>query len=321
MHEHDRLIQSLSRRMIQPIVKQPQLIWRNVAQCNVRSILCFMVLGSTAFLTVPSVAQEPPVAAAMELYPLDVAVQKNGTAFVVDRNMHGVWQWHADKLSVFFEGSPKYRTPLNAARCIALDNDGVVLVGDTATRDIYRVSEGGKAEPITGGKIGIPMDIAVASDGTIYVADLETRALVKIPAGTDEVESVADVNPRGVFVDQSDSVWVVSQDPEQLQVVAADGTTQAIVKERTFEFPHQVVVNSAGDAFVTDGYAAAIWKVAKGAAPAIVFQGAPLENPVGITLVRDADGQEKIYVVDPRARKVFELDADGKPSQWFELKR
>jgi len=310
-------------RTVSP-AKQPATVEKAKMPAPAQFVMLLLVVHTmlSASLTQVGLAQssapaevKPQIPVELQIYPLDIAVDNQGVAYVVDRNMHGVWKWEADQLSVFFEGSAKFRTPLNAPRCIAVDPAGNVLVGDSATRDIYRVTEG-KAEPITGGKIGIPMDLAVKADGTIYVADAELRTLFRIPAGTKEVEKVADVNPRGVFVDSQQQVWVVSQNEQQLQIVADSGESQVVVDSRVFEFPHQVVVNSAGEAFVSDGYKKAIWKVKQGSAPEIWFEGAPLDNPVGMALVND-----QVVVVDPRARKVFRFDEQNKPQVWFEIAR
>lgn len=295
-----------------------------------RNILFFAASVSACTLLSLSVASQaqsqekqagdpsPPAAATpgLPLYPLDIAVDNSGVAYVVDRNLPGVWQRKDDQLSVLFQASKKYRTPLNAARSVALDHEGNLLVGDSSTRDVYRISAEGEATPITNGNIGIPMDLAVSSDGTIYVADLELRTLVKIPAGTNRVEQVAPVNPRGVFVDSRDQVWVVSQNAEQLQIIGDDGKAKVVVGERTFEFPHQVVVKKNGDAFVSDGYKKAIWKVPSGGKPEVWIEGTPLDNPVGISLVDD-----QLVIVDPRVRKVFRATEDRKLTEWFELKR
>ena len=66
---------------------------------------------------------------------------------------------------------------------------------------------------------------------------------------------------------------------------------------------------------MTDGYGKAIWKVASGQAPQKVFQGEPLVNPVGISLM----GNEWI-VTDPRAAKVFKFDSGNQPSVLVEVK-
>ncbi|RMF42521.1 MAG: hypothetical protein D6753_07350 [Planctomycetota bacterium] len=260
--------------------------------------------------------QAGPLAPRLPFYPLDAAVAPDGSVYVVDRNLPGVWRWKEGTLSVFYQASPKYRTPLNAPRCVAVTGDGTVLVGDSATRDVYRVAGQDQAEPITGGKIGIPMDIALASDGSIYVADLELRTLFKIPPGESAPQAIAQVNPRGVFVDGQDRVWVVSQNQQQLIRVADDGSVEPVVKERVFDFPHQVYVDASGTAFVTDGYKKAVWKVAGESAPQILHAGPPLDNPVGITAVDGA-----LVVVDPRARAVFKFNPGEEPAVWFEIKQ
>ncbi len=287
-------------------------IFLNRWPCVTRA-LCFVVGIVPAAL---QAQQGQPLAPRLPLYPLDAAVAPDGAVYVVDRNLPGVWRWQEGTLSVFYQGSPKYRTPLNAPRCVAVAADGTVLVGDSATRDVYRVAGPGQAEPITGGKIGIPMDLALASDGSIYVADLELRTLFKIPSGSTAPQAIAQVNPRGVFVDGQDRVWVVSQNPQQLIRVADDGEVQAVVKERVFEFPHQVYVDASGTAFVTDGYKKAVWKVTAEGAAEILHAGPPLDNPVGISAVGDA-----LVVVDPRARAVFKFAPGEKPAVWFEIRQ
>ncbi|MEM8733287.1 MAG: NHL repeat-containing protein [Planctomycetota bacterium] len=276
---------------------------------------------STAFAQDGSEKAKPVLSPELPLYPLDLAVAGDGTVYVVDLNLHGVWRWKDGELSVLFEGSPQYRTPLNAPRCIAIDVDGSVLVGDSATREIYRFDKDGKPQPITNGKIGVPMDLAVAKDGTIYVADLELRRLFRIPPGTGDVEEVAKNNPRGVSVDAKGQIWVVSQDKEQLQVLGSDGSADAVVSTREFQFPHQVAVLDDGTALVTDGYAKALWRVKPDGKPEKVLEGKPLDNPVGITRAGD-----DLMLVDPRVRKVFRIEVAedgslGELQEVFEVKR
>ncbi len=279
--------------------------------------VAFFVL--VAMLCTPLVAQtsdsKSVVSPPLLSYPVDIAAGPDGVIYVADPHWHGVWKWSGDKAEKLVQGTKMNRTPLNATRAVAVAPDGTVLVADTAMREVYRVGKDGKLEPITDAQLGTPLDMAVKTDGTIYIADAEVHKLLRIDAKSGKVEFVADVNPRGVFVDSEQQVWVVSMNPEQLLIVADDGSVKEIVGERTFNFPHQVVVNAAGDAFVTDGYEKAIWKVAKGGKPEVWFKGEPLQNPVGICLVDDLP-----VVVDPRAAKVFKFDKEGKPSVLFEIK-
>lgn len=260
-------------------------------------------------------AAKAPASTMQKPYPLDAAVTKDGTVLIVDRNLPGIWKKTEAGLSVFVQGSKRLREPLNACRCLALTADDALIVGDSATREVYRIDSAGKPEAITGGKIGIPVDLAASSDGTIYIADLETRSILKIAAGTKEPTSFAKLNARGISLDASGNLWVVTQDTEQLVKVDSTGKAEVIVKERVFNFPHQVSVNAAGEAFVTDGYEKAVWKVAPGKTPEKWFQGEPLVNPVGTTWAGD-----KLIIVDPRASTLFQFDAEAKISPWIEVR-
>jgi sugar lactone lactonase YvrE len=274
------------------------------------------ILLATLLITVTAAQDPPPASPPTSVYPLDTVASADGTLYIVDRNLPGVWRKTNDSLTVFVQGSKRFREPLNAPRCLALSPDGVLIVGDSATRDLYRIISDGKPEAITSGKIGIPMDIAIASNGTIYVADLETRTVVRIASGSNSPELFAKLNARGICLDASENLWVVTQDNEQLVKVTPDGKSDVIVASRLFDFPHQVAVNAQGDAFITDGYGKAIWKVVAGQAPQKVFQGEPLINPVGISLI----GNEWM-VTDPRGAKVFKFDNNNQPTVLVEVKR
>ena len=273
-----------------------------------------LVLG-VCFCTGMVLAQDTLRTGPAATYPLDTVASADGTLYVVDRNLPGVWRKTAEGLSVYVQGSKKFREPLNAPRCLALTAAGELIVGDSATRDLYKISPDGKPEAITGGKIGIPMDLAIAADGTIYVADLETRTVLKVAPNSKSPELFAKLNARGLCLDASGNLWVVTQDNEQLVKVTPDAKTEVVVPTRQFDFPHQVAVNAAGEAYVTDGYGKSIWKVVAGQTPQKVVQGDPLINPVGISLLGN-----DLMITDPRAAKVFKLDGSNQPSVLIEVK-
>jgi hypothetical protein len=250
-------------------------------------------------------------------YPLSIAVADDDTFYLGDRNLPGVWQLKGNQLTKLFEGSKKFRTPLNAIRCVELDNEGNLLAGDSATRDIYRFDDG-KPQPLTRdgdtfGRIGIPMDIAVSSNGEIYVTDLELQRLVKIPSSGGKPTEVAQISGcRGLAVDSDNNIWVVSTTSDQLYRVSPDGAEVVVVKGRPFDFPHTVVVDDAGIAYVCDGFAKAIWKVAPDQEPQKWVSGEPFVNPVGMARFGD-----KLLVADPRANALFEVDPDGNVKTFF----
>jgi streptogramin lyase len=247
-------------------------------------------------------------ASAQMQYPLDVAARDNGEIFVADRHLPGIWKIVGDQLSLFFEGSPQYRTPLNAVRCLALDGSGNLLAGDSATRDVYRITADGQATPLTAGAIGIPIGIAVGAEGELFVADLELHRIWQVAAQGGKPTVFAEVSaPRGVALDRQGRLWVVSHGQNQLLRIAADGTQQNIVTGRPFQFPHHIVLADDDTAYLSDGYAKAIWKIPPGGKPTRFAAGSPLANPVGL-----AWRGENLLVADPQAQAIFQVRPDGK---------
>ena len=249
----------------------------------------------------------PLVTNAQMQYPLSVVATDGGELYIADRELPGIWRVDtAGVVSSFFQGSKKFRTPLNAVRCVAIDRSGALLAGDSSTREVYRFDKDAKPVPLTNGGIGIPMSIAVNSRGELLVSDLETQRIVKVPAQGGKPEVVAQVAaPRGVCVDAEDRVWVVSQN--RLVRINADSKVETILEGRPFEFGHTVAVTADKTAYVVDGYAATVWKIPAGQKPEKWVSGKPLQRPVGLALSK---GQ--LFVADPHAKAVFQIDLAGK---------
>ena len=255
--------------------------------------------------------------AAEPQYPIAIAAGKEGALFVADLRLPGVWQVTAGKRSLYFEGAKKFRTPLNAVRCVLVDKDGQLLAGDSSTREVYRFNADKQPVPLTKGEIGIPMALAQDKAGNLYIADLETHRIFKLAVGAEKPEEFAVVPaPRGLTIDDEDRLWVVSHGDNQLLRLSADGKgmPEVIVAGRPFEFPNHIVLDTAKNAYIADGYAKTIWKVGADQKPVKYASGAPLDNPVGL-----AWQGETLVVVDPRAKGfLFAVDAAGKitPLPW-----
>lgn len=243
-------------------------------------------------------------------YPLGAVRSADGKLSIVDLRLPGVWQSIDGKLDHFFKASKKFRTPLNAARCIAFDKDGKVLVGDTSTRQVYRFDDAGKPVKLAGDGVGIgmPMALAVDAQGTIFVADLELHRIFKVPhEGGEPVELAVVSAPRGLAFDSAGNLIVVSTTKDQILKVTMKGEVSVLVAGRPFDFPHNVAISKDGTMFVTDGYGKCVWKVGADHKPANLISGEPFVNPVGISISGDV-----LLVTDPRANAVFEVTLDGK---------
>ena len=147
--------------------------------------LLFFALGCLLGLDAVVHAQTTPATSssstrtASKIYPLDAVVDKSGTAWIVDRNKPGVWAYQNNELKLEVPGSNKFRQPLNAVRCLAISPTGEIALGDPATREVYRKDADGKWTGTLDATIGIPVDLAFLSDGSLLIADLERRVLWK----------------------------------------------------------------------------------------------------------------------------------------------
>lgn len=262
-----------------------------------------------------SAAPPSSAVAAEPLYPLAIAVKEPQTVFLADRDLPGIWQIENGQLKVFFRADKKFRTPLNAPRCVAVDGSGRLLAGDSATREVYRFDDQGQPQPLTEGGIGIPMGIAVNKAGELLVSDLELHMIWKVPAAGGKPSEFARVSgPSGVCIDAQDRLWVASRAENGLLRVSPEGQVEVIVKGRAFQFPHAVAVDKQSNAYVCDGYARAIWKIdASGGKPKKWAESPKFVNPVGLAWLG-----ETLLVVDSRANAVFQVDSEGavKPFDW-----
>lgn len=243
------------------------------------------------------------------VYPLGVAVTPDGTIFVADRYLPGIWKYSEEKWSIYFQGSKKFRTPLNAVRCVAIDQQGKLLAGDSSTREIYRFDAANQPQPLTNGGVGNTTSLAVAKDGTIFAGDIEIQRIVKIPPEGGTPEIIAEVNaPRGMAVDDAGWLWIVSHGKDSVIRLSPDGKQREVITEgRPFGFEHNIVLAKDGEAFVVDGYGKTIWKVKKGEKPEAFFAGEPLKNPVGL-----AWWKESLLIADPHQKTIYRRTADGK---------
>jgi len=259
----------------------------------------------------PAIAwRAPPAdsAAAALVYPVGIAVRCEREIFVADLEMHGIWQIDGTTLRMYFQGTKQFRTPMNRPRALAIDGEGRLLAGCSATREVYRFNAADQPEPLTAGGIGNAIDIAVNRAGELLVSDLELHCIWKVPAaGGKPEEFVKMPAPRGLSIDGEDRLWVVSHgDKASLVRVSADKQVETIVAGRAFKFAHDVAVDKQGTAYVSDGYAATIWKVGADGTPVAWAEGDPLQSPTGL-----AWQGETLLVADPKACALFRVDAEG----------
>lgn len=254
------------------------------------------------------------------VYPVGIAVSKQGDLFIADSKLPGIWRYSQGTLTVHLKGSNGFRTPLNAIRCLTIDGQGNLLAGDSGTREVYRVPgtvPAGKTlrielpenvAPLTKGGIGIPQGVAVNSEGVIFVSDLQTHGIYKIPAGGGTPTRFADVaSPLGIAFDADKNLWVATRGKPQVVKITPDGKVSPVVSEQALKFPQAIAVGGDKAVYVTDNYSKAVWKIPAGGAPALWAAGDPLKGPVGLAIQGDL-----VLVTDPQVPGLFSIDPAGK---------
>lgn len=232
---------------------------------------------------------------------------------VVDRNLPGVLKID-DKgmVSEVFKASKKFRTPLNAARSILVRADKSIVVGDSATRQIYQM---GDAEPkplLTNNPgIGIPYAMAENADGDLFIADLEPPGRIfKLKKGSTEPEVFAtQPGVRGLAVDAKGNLIVLTGLGEALLKYSPDGKREVILKDRPFNFPNSIVIVGE-DIYVADSYKKCIWKIGADGKP-VVFADKGLDYPGGLAVMG-----ETILVTDAKAKAIKQIDSAGSVTEF-----
>lgn len=187
----------------------------------------------------------------------------------------------------------RFSSPLG----VAVDQNGNVLVADSANDEIREISPQGSVSTLAGisGQIGAsngtvavaqfdqPFDVAVDTNGNVFVADTHNNAIREITpdgnvttfaglaspliSGTnDGVGTNAQFNfPSGLAVDANNNVFVADRDNFTIREITpgasvstfagipgTSGSADGVGSAATFNFPFGVAVDASGNVYVGD---------------------------------------------------------------------
>lgn len=263
-------------------------------------------------VTAPEVPTTPQVATESAPWqsPLDLAIAQDGSFFVADRKLPGVWRMKDGQTKTFYTGPKNPKAPMGAVRSLFIAANGTLFAGDAATKDVYSVSPSGEIKSLTRNSVGIPNSISVV-DGTVYVADIEQQKIWKFPAEglgiAQQPTLFADVpGCRGLCIDDLGFIWVVSTIQPQLRKYTGDGKFDPVFENVVFEFPQQITVTLDGTAYVADSAAKAVWRIERGGQPEKWLTSSHLSTPTRI--VQQGD---HFIVSDAKANSVFRVSKDA----------
>jgi hypothetical protein len=173
---------------------QNNLIRRITAGITERISGHIMVMGESRFPQ--GFHFDGDISEALFNHPADGIVDAQGRMFIVDSVNNAIRLIDGNKVSTFARG-------LNHPTAIAMDKEGNLIVADTLNHAIRKISPNGRITTVAG-RVGVagradglaefallnsPMGVAVANDGTIFVADSGNHLIRSVRNGI--VETVA----------------------------------------------------------------------------------------------------------------------------------
>jgi sugar lactone lactonase YvrE len=191
-----------------------------------------------------------------------LAVDAFGNLFVADRGANLVWRKSVDGslrivagtgISGFSgDGGPAVHARLNAPSGLALDAQGNLYIADTMNQRIRRVEAkgtiwtvagsfrrgyGGDADDATDAQLNFPTDVAVDSQGALFIADHNNFR-------------VREVNPDGTIRTLAGIGDLTSENPNS--VLSRFLTEGAIANKTELDSPVSVALDDEGSLFIAE---------------------------------------------------------------------
>jgi sugar lactone lactonase YvrE len=165
--------------------------------------------------------------------PINIAVDEDGTRYVVDAELGRVMVYDANNRYVRAIGDPEAWAPTDIAisgkRLYVTDkkNGQVVLIEKATGEELRRFSEIGAGES----DLLFPSNIALGVDGSVYVGDTGNARILKFDDSGELLQTFGSlgemigqfVRPKGVAVDREDRVYVVDAASSVVQIFNPDG--------------------------------------------------------------------------------------------------
>ena len=189
-----------------------------------------------------------------------------------------------------------------------------VFVADPGSNRVVRVdtSTSAQQEVAVNGSLVDPMGVAVASDGTLIVADASAfggnGGVIRVNPTTGAQSTLSSggsfKEPNGVAIAANGDIFVADADAlggngAVIRVNPTTGAQSTLSSGGLFKDPKGVTTASNGDIWVADSYGngTVIRINPSNGAQTSIATGSPMVDPTGIT----ADGSGRIVVADPAA--------------------
>lgn len=164
-----------------------------------------------------------------------------------------------------------------------------------------------------------PRGVALAPDGTFFVADFGNRRVRHVDADTRSLGEFGREgggpaefrDPCGIAVGRDGTIWVADTWNHRVQKLTADGRQLAEWRDDLYG-PRGIALSADGGVFVTDTGNDRVIRFAPDGTPQVAIAKGVLDKPVGIAVASD-----EIYVADVGHRRIAVFSQEGQlRRQW-----
>ncbi len=242
--------------------------------------------------------------------PTAIATDASGNIYVADELNHsirkitsGVVSTVAGNGTAGSENGPVASARFNGPAGIAVGSDGTLYVSDSGNHRIRAISPDGQVTTFSGlglsgftegdpsaARFSNPGSLAIAADGTLYLADRGNRRVRKIsPTGVVSTLAGSGLNGsingpgetarftdlRGIAVSDSSLVYITESGSGQIRRIMANGTVDTFIAAGLSD-PRGIALADDGNLFVADGSSLRIRKItSSGTVTSYAGSGAP----------------------------------------------
>lgn len=234
------------------------------------------------------------------IYPSGVAVSRDDTVYVADRNNHKIKKLLSNSNTwVDITGVQIFYSP----SAIAIGNDGTLYVADAGIGQIKKLPSDESAwEDITlSENFSFPGGITVDRYNTVYVADTGHNQIKRLQSGGSTWENITYSggfnNPNSIAVGSDGTLYVTDTRNDLIKKQLVGGNTwESITQSGGISYPMGIAVDSNGSLFILNSEDAHQIKrlSAGGSAWRDIADSGGFNNPNGITV--GSDGM--LYVAD-----------------------
>ena len=154
---------------------------------------------------------------------------------------------------------------------LAIDNSGDLIVANSSTHSLYKVSLNQKVEKLISEKVynadlTNPAGIDVGTNGNLYVSDRDNNRVFSMSDGkynmlADRTSSLKIEHPTSIRVLDNGSIAVLCEGDQSIRSISDRGRISTILNPGVIEGMKDIAIDNKGDLYVVSRYLGQVFKV------------------------------------------------------------